>query len=277
VGRKSRRPGATVLERNGLVGGTLYVFKSKDPAKNSEGPFQSGAIQGEWVAIADADEMSQAELEAASDAVGAMTFARPEDGAFNPRNPAEYFFVTTGGSAVGENVLGRVYSLRLNERHPAGDASLKVLVNADAVIAAGGDAPISPDNIDASHQYLMVQEDGTSQSRAVMAAKGRDGRIWRFELTGGRGIDASSATPVVELAPPGRDGVAVGPGVWETSGIIDTATLFGHGSWLFDVQAHPPTTAPVANTVGDGQLLLLVPKRRGDGDHDDDGDDVGRD
>ncbi len=267
VGEKSRKHGATVLERNGLVGGTLYVFRSKDPAKNSEAPFQSGSIQGEWVVIAGADGMTQAQLEAASDAVGAMTFARPEDGTFNPRNRDEYFFVTTGGAAPGENVLGRVYSLRLNAHHPAGSASLEVLVNADAVIAGGGDAPISPDNVDASHQYLMVQEDGTAQSRLVMASKGRDGRIWRFDLTGGLGIDASSATPVVELAPPGRDGVAVGPGVWETSGIIDTGSLFGFGSWLFDVQAHAPTAAPALNSVEDGQLLLLVRNRRG---HDDD-------
>jgi hypothetical protein len=45
--------------------------------------------------------------------------------------------------------------------------------------------------------------------------------------------------------------------VWETSGIIDTAGLFGAGSWLFDVQAHGPTTAPAPNTVEDGQLVLL--------------------
>ena len=70
----------------------------------------------------------------------------------------------------------------------------------------------------------------------------------------------SSAVRVAELDPPGRDGVAVGAGVWETSGIIDADELFGPGSWLFDVQAHSPTTAPKPNTVEDGQLLLLTPK-----------------
>jgi hypothetical protein len=46
--------------------------------------------------------------------------------------------------------------------------------------------------------------------------------------------------------------------VWESSGIIRTDSLFGAGSWLFDVQAHPPTAAPFANTAEDGQLLLLL-------------------
>ena len=39
-------------------------------------------------------DLDEAQLEAASDAVGAISFARPEDGAFNKRNPNEFFFVT---------------------------------------------------------------------------------------------------------------------------------------------------------------------------------------
>jgi hypothetical protein len=49
----------------------------------------------------------------------------------------------------------------------------------------------------------------------------------------------------------------VGPGVWETSGIIDGKSVFGPDTWLFDVQAHPPTAAPSPGTVEDGQLLLM--------------------
>jgi hypothetical protein len=108
----------------------------------------------------------------------------------------------------------------------------------------------------------MVQEDGTTPSRAAMAAKGRDGSIWRFDLN-----DDFAAVRIVELDPPGHDGIPVGPGVWETSGIIDASPFYGHDSWLFDTQAHPPTTAPAPNTVEDGQLLIMTPI------HDDDDDD----
>jgi hypothetical protein len=116
-----------------------------------------------------------------------------------------------------------------------------------------------------SRRYLMINEDGTTESRAVMAAKGRDGSIWRFDLAkgpvGAVGVDASTATRVAQLDPPGRDGIPVGPGVWETSGIIDTSTLFGANTWLSDAQAHPPTTPPAGSTVTveDGQLFLLRP------------------
>jgi len=254
VGRKDRSRAASALERNGLIGGTLYVFRSRDRARNSEASFLSGSVQGEWVAIPNAHLLTDVQLEAASDAVNAMIFARPEDGAFNPNEDDEYFFVTTG-EGTG-NALGRLYSLRLDERDATAPATLTIAYNADQIIAAGGDIAISPDNIDASRDHLMIQEDGTTTSRAVMARKGRDGSIWRFDLDAS-GVDVSSALRVVELDPPGRDGVPVGPGVWETSGIIDTAELFGNDSWLFDVQAHSPTAAPRPNTVEDGQLLML--------------------
>jgi Bacterial protein of unknown function (DUF839) len=280
VGTKDRSPGATTLERNGLVGGKLYVFVAADPAVTAEEQFTSGSLNGNWVEIPGANLMDGAQLEAAADAVKGMAFARPEDGEFNPNNKNEFFWVTTGGAgtvtgtppvATGANALGRIYSLKLNRRDPVGTAKLTIALNADTVINAGGDAAVSPDNIGVSEDYLMVQEDGTAQSRPVMAAKGRDGVIWRYKLDDDApgGIKTSSATKVVTLSPPGRDGVAVGPGVWETSGIIDTDGLFGDGSWLFDVQAHGPTAAPKPDTVEDGQLLLLTAKDDDDHGHDD--------
>jgi Bacterial protein of unknown function (DUF839) len=268
VGKKDRSEDASVLERNGLVDGRLYVFSSLDPARNNERTFTSGSLVGEWVEIPDADEKTAAELEEASDAAGAMTFVRPEDAAFNPRNRHELFFDTTGSSSGaddGVNELGRLYSLRLHPGNPLKPATLTIVYNADKVVAAGGDIAISPDNLDASRQYLMINEDGTSDSRPVMAAKGRDGSIWRFDLVKGPvhavGVDPATATRVVELNPPGRDGIPVDPGVWETSGIIDASALFGAGTWLSDVQAHPPTTPPLGSTVTveDGQLFLMTP------------------
>jgi hypothetical protein len=221
VGTKDRSRTASALRRNGLDNGRLYVFRSLDPARNSERTFTSGSVTGEWVEIRNAEDLIDTELEAASDAVGAMTFVRPEDGAFNPNNPNEFFFDTTGSSSGaddGVNELGRLYSLRLHPGNPLKPATLTLVYNADAVVAAGGDIAISPDNLDVSRRYLMVNEDGTTESRAVMAAKGRDGSIWRFDLVKGAagtvGVDASTATRVAQLDPPGRDGVPIGPGVW---------------------------------------------------------------
>jgi hypothetical protein len=257
VGKKDRRAGAGVLRRNGLDNGELYVLTPANPSNSSEAAFSSGTIGVEWKLIPNAGELDEAELEAASDATGAIRFARPEDGAFNKHDRDEFLFVTTG-EAPGVNVLGRLYSLRLHPGNVTKGGTLTVIYNADAVIAAGGDTAISPDNVDTSGEYLMINEDGTASSRPVMASKGRDGSIWRFDIDA-KGVDFASRERVAELDPPGRDGVAVGPGVWETSGIIDASSLFGADWWLSDVQAHSPTTAPAAGTVEDGQLFLLRP------------------
>jgi hypothetical protein len=266
VGKKDRSS-SSALARNGLDNGSVYVFRSLDAARNSERTFTSGSVTGEWIRIPNVEDLSAAELEAAADAVGAMTFVRPEDGAFNPHDRNEFFFDTTGSSSGaddGVNELGRLYSLRLHPGNPLKPATLSIVYNADAIVAAGGDTAISPDNLAVSKRYLMINEDGTTESRAVMAAKGRDGSIWRFDLLrqkrGGPGVSPTGER-VAQLDPPGRDGVAVGPGVWETSGIIDTWNIFGRDTWLSDVQAHPPTAAPggATVTVEDGQLFLLRP------------------
>ncbi|MDQ3748963.1 MAG: DUF839 domain-containing protein [Acidobacteriota bacterium] len=253
VGQKERRGNElTPLRRNGLDNGKLYAFVSTTPGFNSEVTYQTGTIQGIWREIPNAEFLTDVQLEAASDAIGAFGFIRTEDGAFDKRDPNRYYFVTTGGSTG--NQLGRAYQLDLNRENVTGPASLSIIYNADQIIAAGGDTALSPDNIDTSDRYLMIQEDGTAQSRPVMASKNRDGSIWRFNLN-----NNYAAARVVELDPPGRDGIPVLPGVWETSGIIDASMFYGRDSWLTVVQAHPPTAQPIPNTVEDGQLLLMRP------------------
>jgi hypothetical protein len=253
VGNKDYSRQAGPLRRNGLDNGSLYVFVGKAGGPTNEANLPNGTVTGSWVRLPGAENMSDVELEAAADAVGAFGFDRIEDGSFRPRNPNEFYFVTTGGSA--SNALGRLYQLALNPYSVLGPAKLTVVYNADQVIAAGGDIAISPDNVSASDDYLMICEDGTAQSRVVMGAKGRNGNIWRLNLHTG------AIQNVAELYSIGRDGIVTGPGVWETSGIIQTPTMFGADSWLFDVQAHSPTRAPAPNTVEDGQLLLMLPNR----------------
>ncbi len=252
VGRKDHSRRASPLRRNGLDNGSLYVFVANAGKPTNELTFPSGSLKGRWVRLPGAENMTDVELEAASDAVGAFAFDRIEDGAFRPGKPDEFYFDTTGG---GANQLGRLYQLALNEDNVLGQARLTVMYNADQIIAAGGDIAVSPDNVGVSENYIMICEDGTAQSRPVMAANGRKGNIWRGDLRTG------AIKNVAEMTAVGRDGIVTGAGIWETSGIIDTSSLFGSGSWLFDVQAHSPTRAPRPNTVEDGQLLLMLRNR----------------
>jgi len=272
VGKKDRRRGASVLSRNGLDTGKLYTFICDTPGQTGEDTFTSGSIVGHWVELPDQTSVSETELEAQTDDVGAFAFVRIEDGAWDKNNKNRFYFVTTGsGPAATKNVIGRAYQVDFDPRNILGQTKLTVIYNGDEVAAAGGDIGFAPDNIDTSSRYLMVCEDGTSQSRPEYAKRARDGSIWRHDLK-----NKFAAKRVVELNPPGTEILppatvppSVGAGVWETSGIIDASNFFRQDSWLFNVQAHGPSIAPAPNTVEDGQLLLMRPVR-GDRDDDDD-------
>lgn len=264
VGTKSNDRNATALQRNGIArdSGKLFVLVPDNAAQAGEHVVINGSFQGHWVELTGAEAMTDVQLEAASDAVGAFGFIRTEDGAFDKKNPNVYYFVTTGGSTG--NQLGRLYRLDLNSQNPAGPCKLTIIYNADAIIAAGGDTAVSPDNIDTSRDYLLICEDGTAQSRPVMTSRARDGSIWKFDLK-----NNYAAERIVELNPPGTDAKPVTAGIWETSGVIDSSDAFGPDSWVFDVQAHAPTTAPAAGTVEDGQILILRRANLRGNDHDD--------
>ncbi|MEY4545052.1 MAG: hypothetical protein RL685_1247 [Pseudomonadota bacterium] len=250
VGEKDPRRNASPLARNGLLDGKLYVFVSTTPGINDEAAlFSTGSVEGEWVELPNAEALTDVELEVAADGVGAFGFVRTEDGAFNPQDPDEFFFVTTGSGA--SNPLGALYRMELDAQDPTGATRIELVFNANAVIAAGGDIAVSPDNIGIDRNFLMINEDGTANSRPVMTEKGRDGSIWRLNR------HTFAATRVAELFPPGRDAnFTVTPGTWETTGIIP-AEGFGGEAWLVNVQAHSPTLAPTPNVIEDGQLLLL--------------------
>jgi len=109
-------------------------------------------------------------------------------------------------------------------------------------ILADGDAPGSsvfvpfrhPDNMDASSNSLMVQEDDNNA------------KIWRRDAATG----TWSAIATV-LDPNG-----------ESSGIVDASQWFGAGSWLLNVQGHSSNVdeAVVGGVTlkrESGQLLLL--------------------
>ncbi|MBC8126334.1 MAG: hypothetical protein H8M99_04200 [Gloeobacteraceae cyanobacterium ES-bin-144] len=259
VGKKNKSAGASVLSRNGLNTGKLYTFVSDTAGKTGEDNFTSGSLTGHWEELPDQTSVDGATLEAQSDAKGAFTFVRIEDGAWSKTDKNKFYFVTTGSG--GPNQLGRAYQMDFDKNNILGTTTLTVVYNGDTVAAAGGDIGFAPDNIDVSKEFLMVCEDGTTQSRPQYTSRARDGSIWRHDLK-----NAFAATRVVELNPPGTAipvgqtaPPAVTAGIWETSGIIDSSDFFGKDSWLFVVQAHGPTIAPVANTVEDGQLLLMRP------------------
>jgi hypothetical protein len=285
--RSSRDP----LRRNGLDNGRLYAFASDDSRDSENQLLQGDTVPGHWVEIADAGQLTDVETEAAADAAGAFAFVRLEDGEFRPGAKGEFWFTATGDQARSNeadphtNELGRLYRLRFDGSDPLAGATLTQAFNADQLTPAQ-DGPLSPDNIDVTKDFVAINEDGTAGgspadrqsgvdvttgSRDDMDRRNRDGSVWVVPLaTAG---DPSTFRRVIELvgrAEGGRDGIPTvdehgnRAGVWETSGIVDAQDAFGRGSFVFDVQAHPPTTPPGGRTVTveDGQLMLAMSARQ---------------
>lgn len=284
VGTKNKTSSDPLI-KNGLVGGQFYVLRSLDEDYNSEPDFygEGSAVQAEWVRIPSIAPKTYAQLKTAAVNQDFFRFSRPEDGAWSKTSKFDYYFVTTGGdtlNSVGSNKLGRIYHVTMDSQNPLGFVTLEII--ADANHTPHADLPVSPDNIDTSARYLMVDEDGTGDSRPVMAQRNRDGSIWRYDLWD------ITAPPVrvAGLTAIGRDAVYANPGfvttpgtlpatptfntskytptlrgIWETTGIHDTGGIFGDGTFTFNIQAHSPTAAPGDNTVEDGQLLILLPTR----------------
>ena len=286
VGTKDKNS-ADPLVKNGLVGGQFYVLRSLDEDYNSEPDFygEGSAVQGEWVRIPNIAPKTYSQLKDAAIAQDFFRFSRVEDGAWSKTSKTDFYFVTTGGDGfvgdgTGKNHLGRMYHVAMDPQNPLGFVTLEVIGDADH--SRHADLPLSPDNIDTSARYIMVNEDGHSTTRPVMAQRKRDGSIWRYDLWD------VTAPPlrVAALTAMGRDGVYANPGsvttpttlpttptfttskynitqrgIWETSGIIDTNSIFGDDTFVFNVQAHGPTAAPAPDTVEDGQILILLPNR----------------
>ncbi len=271
VGRKTRSSTATVLQRNGLVNGRLYVLVPKNTTLTTEATFnvQNTSINCEWKEIANANTLTDVQTEAAADALGAFGFVRIEDGSFDGRNPTrDYYFVSTGSSSGGENELGRLYHLRWsNPSNPLSDGVLTLVVNADTVDGGAAnldDFAFSPDNMDNNASRMMICEDGTTESRLEMTARNRDGMVWSLDFPAGTPMTTAQAIASkhqqAELNPPAPapHNQAVTAGIWESSGVVDSSKFFGADTWLVDVQAHSPTTTETG-TVENGQLLLMRP------------------
>jgi hypothetical protein len=139
------------------------------------------------------------------------------------------------GGTVGLADNGRIFRFVMNEKNPRKVDSFSVLADGDAT---GSDAYVpfvSPDNLGASGNSLMVQED-TSNAK-----------IWRYDF----GTEAWSVVATVN----DPDG--------ESSGIVDASAWFGPGAWLLDVQGHglfvdQEQVGSVLYKRESGQLLLMT-------------------
>jgi hypothetical protein len=187
-----------------------------------------------------------------------LSLDRIEDGHWDPRNPNDFYFVTTE-SGKGANVPtgrfgrdgGGLWRLSFDDiERPELGGTLTLLLD-------GSEAPLlnKPDNITIDGRgNLLIQEDpGNNVSLARIVAyrieDGARGVLARFDPAkfGWRGARLPNGNPVLE---PGQLTFDE-----ESSGIIDAHGVIGPRWFLFDAQVHRRSADPASVELG--QLMAM--------------------
>ncbi|HCP12094.1 MAG TPA: hypothetical protein DIT89_07145, partial [Planctomycetaceae bacterium] len=243
-----------VVERAGLTrvsaADSLYVVKVNGLAADSTGAtpeLASTPINGTFSLVDEGDVsgLSVTGHDNRSNGLGGTKFLRPEDGSWDPANPADFYFVTTNqldqtqdgiGSQVGRS---RLYRLRFSDiSNPAAGGSITCLLD-------GTEGGNMLDNITVSGGKVILQEDVGNAAHL--------GKVWSYDIA----TDALTELAQHDRARFGDIGVAATSPFnvdEESSGVIDVSSILGAGSYLLNVQAHYTTTSEL---VEGGQLLLM--------------------
>lgn len=278
VGQKQRRS-TSVLDKNGLTNGKIYVLAGRD-AHHNEGTFTSGSLPTKWIEIPNAANLNATALATAADVAGGFGFVRVEDSEFDPTQPTRSMFLATTGGSLS-NRLGRLYEMTMNPTMPTGDGTLNVVYNADTIIYPNGvysgalvgtltgatptgnlgtytpgtigttDYPVSIDNIAISKDYIVCCEDRNGPADAVFANFARNGGAWTLDRNNNYAAKLQCTFNYAYTQ--GRDGSATNTaGRWETSGATASDAIFGPGTFLINVQAHLQSASHMRSNCPDG-------------------------
>jgi hypothetical protein len=230
VGQKS--VSTSPVAAAGLSGGALYGIKASGfAAEDADNGIPSGTAFAAF-SLGDVSGLSGAALESLS-GTNVTKFQRPEDGAWDPNSPNDFYFVTTA-SFTGKS---RLWRLRfMDAANPALGGTIDMLLD-------GTEGPKMMDNMTVTKRgSVFLQEDVGGNIHL--------GKIWRYSI----------AQDTVEIvAQHDADRFIIGAANFltideEASGMIPVDEILGAGWYLMDVQAHYSLDAEL---VQGGQLLLM--------------------
>ncbi|RCG31577.1 DUF839 domain-containing protein [Sphaerisporangium album] len=249
------------VEKAGLTNGTVGAVDVAGHAVATDAEFRAAYGKNKPVKVTfnSLDWTVNGAQQNAAAAKTGLSLNRIEDGAFDPRRPSDYYFVTTSGgnttpSPAEPSVTrdgGGLWRLRFADiDRPEKGGTLTLLLD-------GSEAPYlnMPDNVTIDDRgNLLIQEDTGNNAHL--------GRILAYRISdGARGVLAQFDA---KLFSPTADPASFLTQDEESSGIIPDPSGKPN-SYLFDAQIHTAKGLPAgtgAGTVGEyverGQLLSLT-------------------
>jgi hypothetical protein len=232
VGSKTISPDRVVA--SGLGNGVLTGIKIAGLVQESDATVVAPGTPFTIASLGDVSAKSGVQLENDSNALGISRFNRPEDGAWDPSNPNDFYFVTTA-SFTGRSRLWRLRFV---------DAANPSLGGTADVLLDGTTGPKMMDNITVSKRgSVFLQED--------VGGNVHLGKIWRYSIATGS-LEIVAEHDPERFLPGAPNFLTIDE---ESSGITPLDDILGNGWYILDVQAH--YNIGDAELVEGGQLLLM--------------------
>jgi hypothetical protein len=224
------------IDQAGLTNGSLYGPAVNGMLVETSAAIPAPATPFTMKNLSDVHNLTGAVLNTNSIAAGVTQFLRPEDGAWDPLHPEDFYFVTTN-AFNSPSRLWKMHFTNINDLTQGG------LITA---VLDGTEGQQMFDNIAIDHWgHILLLED--------VGNNAHNGKIWQYTIATDALVQLAKHDPArfgdVGLAatlPFNQDE--------ETSGIIDVQEILGAGMFLLDDQAHYSIPG---DAVEGGQLIAL--------------------
>jgi hypothetical protein len=231
VGTKTNA--GTPVDRAGLTNGSPFgIAVSGVATEDVAAGIPSGAAFT-LASLGNVEATSGATIDTASTAAGVTRFNRPEDGAWDPTHPSDFYFVTTGSFTTAS----RLWRLHFTDiANPAAGGTIDMLLD-------GSEGQKMLDNLTLDKKgHVYLQEDVGNNAHL--------GKVWRYTIATDTLTQIAQHNPALFTS--GTPGFLTQDE--ESSGIVDASDILGPGWFLLDVQGHYATDSEL---VEGGQLMAL--------------------
>jgi hypothetical protein len=237
-----KRSAGNEVEKAGLVGGSLYGLKLDGIAAELDSTVITAGLRFSLADLGDVSGKTGSQIDSAS--AGVTTgFQRPEDGAWNPADPSQFFFVTTDGSAATDR--SRLWGLTFDDiTDPTKGGVVSLLLDGTEGQLMMDNMTVSPDG-----KKILLQEDPGANNRLA--------KIWEYDLFSDTLTEIAQHSPAL-FSQSSSQGAFPFNRDEESSGIIPLWDILGPGYYALDVQAHTAANGTAyPGAVEHGQLLVM--------------------
>lgn len=223
----------TEIDKAGLTNGKLYGVAVTGLVAESNASVPAANTTFSLIDLGNVSAITGASLNTMSNNMGVTTFLRPEDGAWDPSNPKDFYFLTTNGFTANSRLWKLSFT---NAANPELGGTITAVLD-------GSEGAKMMDNLGIDNSgHILIQEDVGNQAH--------NGKTWQYTI-------ATDNLALIAEHDPNRF-ITGGPNFLtqdeEASGIFDAQSILGSGMFLFVDQAHYSIPSPV---LEGGQILAL--------------------